>query len=54
MLDQAALSFNHIMGEQSQTNTTKMVTISGPIRSEEPQLYIHVKEENENLKVRVE
>ena len=51
MLD-FAYSFNHLLGEPSQS--IKMVTNNRTSFEEQPQLYIKVKEENENLKMRVD
>lgn len=56
LLDQAAISFNYLIGDTSKQTTPNEGSSSQPRRytSEEPQLYIKVKEENENLKARVD
>ena len=56
VLDQAAISFNHLMGDPSHShNAASTIPYNNHNHvSAEPALYIRVKEENENLKIRVD
>ena len=51
LMDQAPYSFHHLMGEPSSNN---IPSSSAPGKFEEPQLFIRVKEENENLRQKVD
>ena len=59
LLDQAVISFNHLMRGGSDDQSNQLHSHSSPRRpftysQEQPPLFIKIKEENENLKVRVD
>lgn len=51
LMERTPYTFHQLMGEPSINNVQ---TLSVPRKSEEPQLFIKVKEENENLRHRVD
>ena len=55
LLDQAAISFNHLLGDPSHSNNiASSIPHHNHVTATEPALYIRVKEENESLKLRVD
>ena len=54
LLNEAVISFNHLLGDPSHSNNAASSIPNHNHISAEPALYIRVKEENENLKLRVD